>query len=161
MVEKAIGNDAGRLRGDKNLIMTKADTSPVNDIDNDLAQSMNWLRNLKANIGFTTYRPEESGQVDERNLHRYAIDGYIYKHRVKRPQQELKLVILMDASSSMHISTDIYKIPYTIGQMLPRIPIYSYSGYCEVNIRHHNYDVVRSVHPTGFNTNSGGITSCG
>lgn len=142
------------------VVWSKAiDREPVKDFDENLLRELEWVRNLKKSLGHTIYRPEEEGVVDELNLHRFLIDGHIYKRKVEKPDQKLKLALLLDASSSMDNKKEIYQAAFALAKILPKVPVYSYSTTSNtVNLELHTFGKeLREVNPVGYTPSSQAI----
>jgi len=142
---------------DKSVVWGKSvDTIPVKNFDEKLLKELEWIRQLKKALGSTIYRPEEDGTLDDLNLHRFAIDGHIYKRKVEKPNQVLKLAMVIDASGSMSNKTDIYKAAFAVCKILPQVKMYSYehsSG--TINLKLHTLGKLLTEVEIGGDTPSG------
>ena len=129
---------ATELSGDEAIIYRDSDAPIVKDFSDKLSKDLAWIRNFQISQGYTVYRPESAGRVAQHHLHRAYVDGNIFQYKVRKPRREVKIVLLMDRSGSMSNRTEIYDIPYAIGNIWHRVPIYSYdSSWKTIEITNH------------------------
>lgn len=96
--------------------------------DSKLVKETEWIKNLKNSLGKQILRGEEAGRVDRRRIFRHYTDGKYKKRSTKIKQQDLDVVLLLDASSSMLNNMQIYKASQATSVVLRNMPVYSYGA---------------------------------
>jgi hypothetical protein len=127
-------------------------------VDKHLYKQLIWLQSLKHNRGTQVLRGEERGTIDQSRLHRAAIDGLVFKKKIQKPHQDLKLVLLLDASGSMHYESPVYLAAHAVHKVIPESTIITYTtdrnGHVTIQVSSTSNGPNRKVSPTG-NTPSG------
>jgi hypothetical protein len=110
-------------------------------IDEKLLRELDWIKRLKNSMSRRTSRSQPEGALDRRRLHHHQTNGLIYKTARVQQRQKLDLVLLLDASSSMHTKRDIYKAAKTLYTIIPEAQVLSYDYEGNYNlIQNHTYD---------------------
>lgn len=124
--------ETAHLQGALNsVIWTKRpNTEPAKGLDESLYRQLLWAQSLKNSVGRQSLRGQEYGKVDSNRLYRAAIDGLVFKASRKLPLKEVKLLVLLDASSSMDTlaKESVYKASQALHKVFPKIEVVSYSG---------------------------------
>ena len=163
-IDEVLGKTSTGVITENAITVSLAKTDPIVRVDEKMVENLSWIRNLQLNQGFTVYRQEEDGLIDELNLDRFLIDGRIFRQKIKKPRKDLKILLLMDASGSMSSKTKVYEIAYALGHIWRQLPIFSYThsgryltGLDGVSVINHNADVLREIRPGGDTPSSEGL----
>ena len=132
--------DGFNVSGSTAIVWTKSKEAIDTSFNEQLARQLGWVKDYKNTKGKQKYRNEPRGKLDGRRLYRAPIDGRIFKKTVIRPQQELDLVLLLDASGSMMGNQDIYEDAKALYRALPEATVLSYEDGNQVNIVEHTAD---------------------
>ena len=124
----------------KGAIIWRHATTNIDDtFDKKLARELVWIKELKNSVDRQTYRAEKEGIIDKARLYRAGTDGAVFKVTKRVPQQKQDLVLLLDASSSMHNRTELYDSAKALHRIIPEANVFSYADNGEVIIQEHSY----------------------
>tara|TARA_Y100000310_G_scaffold345164_1_gene462314 strand:+ start:1558 stop:3408 length:1851 start_codon:yes stop_codon:yes gene_type:complete len=112
-----------------------AETIRYWDTDEDMRKALSWLRNIKSVRDRITLRRLESGKLDSRRLYRSSIDGCIFKNTKTKKNQQRRIWLVMDGSSSMSGESHIYELCATVNAVLPNARVLLY-GTADHNNTH-------------------------
>ena len=131
-------------------------------VNDDLAKSLAWIKELKNARGKRTLRNEEHGVLDAQRLYRAGINGLIYKRKKQLPQGKRKIVLLLDASGSMSGHTSVYVDAHTVVRIVGDCEVISYRawwGSFQMN-EHRLGQRMTQVNPDGGTPSGWAIMSC-
>tara|TARA_Y100000310_G_scaffold193641_1_gene193595 strand:+ start:2744 stop:4603 length:1860 start_codon:yes stop_codon:yes gene_type:complete len=140
------------------IIWEQATTEVDSEFSPELALQLRWIQEYKNTVGHQVYRNEARGTIDQTRLHRAPITGKVFKTKQIIPHQDLGLVLLVDASSSMNNGKNltIYEDVKALFKSLPEAKVISYRedrGLIKLAL-HTSGRQFRKIHATG-NTPSG------
>lgn len=130
------------------FIQTTANGKINTNINDKLRKELEFLQRIKNSVGRVSLKGEIRGSIDKRRLHRYFVDGGYRKRSRKLPEKELKIVFVVDSSSSMHEHRDIYDVVNTVKLVLPEAVVYNYGD--QTIQRHPKGRYTLSINPDGW-----------
>jgi len=125
------------LSGNQAIVWNKASTPLDEEFNQTLARQLAWVKDYKNTKGRQIYRNEPQGKLDGRRLFKASINGLVFKKKMVRPQQDLDLVLLLDASGSMQGRQEIYEDAKALFRAIPEAIILSYEDSRQINITQH------------------------